>query len=398
MHRAARLIPAPALVGAAALRQCSLDGGPQHTPAEGRYLRALAGAPRSLYLRVAEVDDAALGSVPRMRALYVEDASGASAPGAPPAHAPYAPPAPGASARLRIAQYNMNVLFGPEFQAPHPSAASMHEVLARANADVLLLQEAAQQTFPDEPRYRSGWFARLSAEDARARVAELHALLLAQGYSLVQVNGPFNPALLATRLPIIAVGESFSPDAPPRAPTDETRGARRVLVSLGPGVGALALVATHLHHTERGCRGVRAAEARALLAHLRQQEALEATLAPLPAGLPLRATVLATDMNGTRRQDYTEREWAVLARSLGRAGEPALDGVAELLGGEGWACTYDAGAGAPAFTHWSGQTVDYAWVKQARGGVRALGAWALRTPLSDHLPVVHDLDIAHSVP
>jgi hypothetical protein len=293
----------------------------------------------------------------------------------------------------------MNVLYGPCFKVPHPTAASMWEVLKGTNADVLFLQEAGQQSFPDLPQFNSGFFGGLSKAEAQQRVGELQALLVANGYSVVQVNGLFNPALVATRLPIMAVGESFGIDGP-ADPAEETRGARRVVVSLGAGVGALALVATHLHHTVRGGKkGVRRAEVQAILRGVGEEEAFEGSLSPLPQ--PLLATVIASDFNGSRKKDYSEREWAVLLRSLERAGEPSADGVAELLEGEGYTCTYDASAGAPAFTHWSGQTVDFCWFKPTASGSKCLMPGVARpiyTALSDHLPVVHDFSVLHCGP
>ena len=64
----------------------------------------------------------------------------------------------------------------------------------------------------------------------------------------------------------------------------------------------------------------------------------------------------------------------------------------------GFACAYDAcprgrnnfgGRSAPAFTHWTGTTVDYVYVRGSAWRVH--GAFVRATPLSDHLPVVVDL-------
>ena len=76
-------------------------------------------------------------------------------------------------------------------------------------------------------------------------------------------------------------------------------------------------------------------------------------------------------------------------------GQPAADGVAALLRAAGLTCAYAScgennfgGRPAPAMTHWTGTTVDFAYVA---------GAWAVRgayvrgSALSDHLPVVVDL-------
>ena len=75
------------------------------------------------------------------------------------------------------------------------------------------------------------------------------------------------------------------------------------------------------------------------------------------------------------------------------------DGVRALLCEAGFECAYEAcrapgmnnfgGRAAPPLTHWTGTTVDFAYVRGT--GYKLAGSWVRYTPLSDHLPVAFDL-------
>ena len=90
--------------------------------------------------------------------------------------------------------------------------------------------------------------------------------------------------------------------------------------------------------------------------------------------------------------------------------QPQNDGVSQALQKAGFVCAYDAapprtnfgGRTAPAFTHWTGTTVDYLYLlddreetdrKKSIGGATVLGTYVVFSDLSDHLPVVTDLAI-----
>ena len=339
---------------------------------------------RSSYLRAAEADAACLGLASFMRACFVAEAAAAPADAPLPPHAPHSA---SQRSRLRVAQWNVNALAGPCFEPPHVAPAAAAAVLRAINADLVFLQEAGPLDLPPPP---PGAAARgLAALDPAAtarRLADFHALLRAEGYALVPAEGgASNPALLATRLPLLRADAPASLDSASAAP-EESRSARRALLALGSGA-RLAAVATHLHHTEKQRPGVRLAQARALLALARAAEAREAAAGEPPA----LASLVSTDFNGPRRGDYGAREWAVIERSVARAGEPPDDGVGAALRAAGWACSYDAeGCAPPPVTHWTGMTVDFAYARAGAGALRAVAARVVRTPLSDHYPVVHD--------
>ena len=322
-----------------------------------------------------------LGDRDKMVALYLADVRAAGA-----ASAPLPEKAPGT---LRVAQWNLNVLAGPDFKSPVPPAAAA-SALAALGADVLLLQEACQQSFPAAPPFSTGVFGALDPAATNARLRELHSLLAAQGYVVLPSEAPgcFNPPLLATRLPVLHAPPAVVMDAPhgPLREELERRGGelracRAVTLDAGGGA-SLCAVSAHLHHRGDGAlAGARAAEVAALLAHA------------AAAGSTATAVVVAGDFNGARVGDYPAPEAQQLARSLAAVAQPAHDGVPEAMEAAGFRATYDAPAagGAPGFTHWSGATVDYAWVK-GRVGVEAVRV--LFSALSDHLPIVTDLRVA----
>jgi len=336
-----------------------------------------------------------------MTAAYLADVAALAAARAPlPPHEPLlAQEARGAAALvLRVAQFNLNVLHGPDFRTPVSGAAAA-ALLVALGADVLFLQEAGEQSFAAfaaarapgaPPAPPSAWDG---LPDPAPRLAELHAALRAAGYALLFADGVPNPALLATRLPVVAAGAAFPLDAGAfaarmlAARPPELRAARVVELALGARAGApaLAAAATHLHHTELGAPGLRAAEARALAAAL-------AAAARARGG----AALVATDANSVRARDYSPREWAAVAAGKGKIGEPAEDGVEAAFAEAGFSAAYDAAGGAPAFTHWTSTTVDFTyWAPPAAGAWRwaVRGVYVVPTGMSDHLPVVTDFDV-----
>ena len=262
-----------------------------------------------------------------------------------------------------LRQWNINCLHGAASSPAHPvAAAAIMAVLAPINPDLIFFQESCVQSFAPPPpgctHPPSHWDHLPSSSP---RILQLHALLRAAGYETVQaaVDGCPNPAMLATRLPITSVEDAFIIDTEPfcsrmRAQQPpELRSARFVGLSVGQGGHAVEVVAvvSHLHHKETvESSGLRLAEVRCITQRLR------ATLRSNPRA----AAVFATDFNSPRRQDYNPREWAVITQMKQKLGEVAVDGVAEELEREGFACTY--GGSAPSFTHWSATTVDFACV------------------------------------
>merc|ERR1712032_404857 len=160
---------------------------------------------------------------------------------------------------------------------------------------------------------------------------------------------------------------------------------------------------THLHHMDQIPKeGRRAIEIESLLHHASSRS----------RGTQRIATVIAGDFNQARLQDYTAAEWAVIAAGLSKVQQPRIDGVPQALQKAGFVCAYDStlpqsnfgGRAAPAFTHWTGTTVDYLYLLDegvscksggngSSGQARIHGTYVLFTNLSDHLPVVMDLDI-----
>lgn len=286
-------------------------------------------------------------------------------------------------------------------------------LISKTDADIVFLQEAGLQSFSEDLAAGYSEYYQQPVERLNGRIERLHALLREAGYSIVVADRfSENPALLATRLPIVDEGDSFPLDEGSfaEATKGDSRSGRIVRVALpsssasegggtphfeadGSGVGVrqppqIALIVTHLHHQESraALRGVRAAEVATLLRCWQK--------ATTSAQDPVVATVLASDLNFPRHSDHSPREWAVVRAGFKRLGEPTQDGVADKLTSAGFHCAYDlSGQGAPTLTHWTGTTVDFAWCHFREGPMKweVLRAEALPTNLSDHLPVVTDL-------
>jgi len=350
-----------------------------------------APGPRSAYHRSAEADpESFLTNRGHMYAFFQSDVRRMPSP-----KWPLGRPASGASSTrfVRILQWNVNVLMGVSGRDP-VQPADVFSLIEHADADVVLLQEGGLQAFPDDIAAGYSEYYQQPVARLNGRVERLHVLLQEAGYSLLIADGAFseNPSLVATRLQIVEKGESFDVDGDFRArgTAGDGRSGRLVQLALPgepPDGARLGVIVTHLHHTERaGLKGVRSAEVAALLQHWR-------AAGGGVAESPMTATVLATDMNFPRRRDYSEREWQVIRAGFGRLGEPEDDGVADALADAGFVCAYDrSDAGPPTFTHWTSTTVDFAWCHfREPANWRVWRAEVLPSALSDHLPVVTDL-------
>jgi len=304
---------------------------------------------------------------------------------------------------IRVLQWNVNILTGHDSRTPI-AASDIMAIVKRSNADVVLLQEAAdQQNFM--PRFPWADPEGLCGERAtKARMGQLRDMLRAEGYTLL-TSPCENPALVATRLPVSDPGVVTIIDGQfqkQMTSEGENRSGRLVQLSLGRnGLSTDApertfgVFVTHLHHTEgSGKSGLRLEETRMLLSQMSRARSSKST--------QLSATLLATDMNAPRGSDYAPREWNTIAGQLRRLGEPVADGVAPFLEERGFQCCYDLAPKpaqfgifkAPTFTHWTCTTVDFAWLRAEQPDVWGVkGVYVLPTnkPLSDHLPVITDL-------
>ena len=146
--------------------------------------------------------------------------------------------------------------------------------------------------------------------------------------------------------------------------------------------------------------GVRARQATELLRHWQKARSTASEGAD-------RTSIILADFNAPVRAHYDETEWGMVAAGLSSpaVNQPLDDGVRSLLRSSGWRCAYDEafakeaasggcynnflGRRAPPMTHWTGTTVDFAYVHGDAWGVD--GCYILPTPLSDHLPVVVDV-------
>jgi len=340
-----------------------------------------AGEPRSAYHRAAEADSTSfLANRDHMLAFFKADVRRM-----PATQWPLSPPT---ALAARVLQWNLNVLMGVSGRDP----ARPEDVMAlirRVDADVVLLQEASVQRFAAE--IATGYSEYFQQDLARlnGRIERLHTLLQDAGYQIIISGDGECPPLLATRLRIEDEGSSIAIDR--EFPARGTQGVGR-LVQLALRGGTkprrLGVLMTHLESTQQGgLEGVRQAEVASLLRGWRDAGGNS-------AASPMTATVLSGDLNFPRRGDLREREWVVVKRGLEKLGEPLKDGVAETLTAAGFRCAYDLScAGAPAFTHWTATTVDFTWCHfQQPAQWRVSRAEVLPTELSDHLPIVTDLE------
>ncbi|CAK9086594.1 Uncharacterized protein SCF082_LOCUS40963 [Durusdinium trenchii] len=121
----------------------------------------------------------------------------------------------------------------------------------------------------------------------------------------------------------------------------------------------ISVYATHFHHENftLDAQGVRRSEASVLLKHAEHAKG---------------PVLVASDFNQARRQDYDEEEWKVVAAGLASVKQPEDDGVHQLFTEHNFRCAYDVArqrnwpiSKAPPFTHWTGTTVDYPYVRSS---------------------------------
>jgi len=287
---------------------------------------------------------------------------------------------------------------------------------------VVVLQEAPEAGL--EKLWGSGYY-----KGPVRRVQELERLLEGMGYGLSH-SPATNGTLLATRLKAsFSEGHEldddpgvYSVNGPQGALWCEMRAALYTELAL-PGVRRpLALYATHLHHKDIERRsdggdapGVRRREAETLVEHWRgRRKAAKAVSRSRKRegeeAAPL-ATLVLADFNQPRRRDHDcEEDWNVVVTGLAHpwVAQPGDDGVADYMEAQGFRCSYDAdgakrnfgrGRRAPPFTHWTGTSIDFAYVHGlAQAGVEVDGVYVKYTGLSDHLPVVTDLRVRVSGP
>eukprot|EP00928_Gymnodinium_smaydae_P088900 TRINITY_DN72938_c0_g1_i1.p1 TRINITY_DN72938_c0_g1~~TRINITY_DN72938_c0_g1_i1.p1 ORF type:complete len:412 (-),score=48.15 TRINITY_DN72938_c0_g1_i1:9-1244(-) len=368
----------------------------------------------SSYLNRGMQDSSVIADRFAMNKLYVEDIHRLRSLAADlPFHVPLTKQASyisgGGSHRLRILTWNINLLCGPDGSA---SAGALRridpdevaEVINRTNPDVICLQEAIDWIPPSYKEYleREG----VGELDQRMQRLNRHLLRMGFGPLLRSCTPPSigNPVLLASRVPVkhsevCTLAPSHARAAGMGAP--RTAAYMDIAVSR-TGSRTLGIYATHLHHINYAPRdGQRKAEVESLIAHANQRQQHSHRL----------ATVITGDFNQARQKDYSEAEWRVIAAGLAKVQQPENDGVAELLEKSGYVCAYDVvprasnfGIGSPPFTHWTGTTVDYLYIarevasdtlvcKASLGSVRVVGTYLFFSDLSDHLPILTDLEI-----
>lgn len=309
---------------------------------------------------------------------------------------------------VRIVSWNVNNLCGVTSTAAmgtgQPVTAELaNAVVTELGADILVLQEA----LADPKDYEDA-----SCEAACLRVQRLDPLLEAGGYCLKRGTHA-NPVLVATRLPASAWCELDLDDghewaermrsSPGRLKRDaqgsvcvSVNESRPLMyVEVGVGSRSLGVYGAHLHHVNYvdSPEGCRAAEARAFLADANSRSP--------------DVVVLAADFNQPRKRDHPPEEWEVISVANRRFKNPEDDGVARLLSDAGFRASWDQsgahrnfpGDSAPPMTHWTGTTLDFAYYRcQGNAGdatavVRVHGAYLFFTDLSDHLPIVVDIEM-----
>mmetsp|Transcript_57945 Transcript_57945/g.135626 ORF Transcript_57945/g.135626 Transcript_57945/m.135626 type:complete len:363 (+) Transcript_57945:18-1106(+) len=334
---------------------------------------------RSIYIHKALADPRLVGQAKEMKELYTKQVRSEAKKG-------HVVPASSLSAlALRIVQWNLNCLCGIDGQTPQ-RASDVIKALAPCNADVLVLQEMPRG--PAQSWWWEPWRSTFPAEEMRALETGLQEL----GYQTQLRSSCFSSTLLCSRLTVVAVSEaSLDSQHDFRMPEDRAA----LLVSLrleadadrrDPGHGSLivTICATHFHHQNFTVndKGVRKAEAELLLRHCSSNTPSDS-----------RCTVMVADFNQARRGDYSAEEWSVISAGLRSIGEPEDDGVAELLTSQGWVCAYDIAAErnwrgtSPPFTHWTGTTVDYAYMLAPEDHTK-VSAHLLYSDVSDHLPIM----------
>lgn len=327
---------------------------------------------RSWYLQKAKTDPTLIGQAAEMRKLYVEQLRTVI-----PSPLPRAETTGDDHQMLRIVQWNLNCLCGVDSQTAQ-TATEILKIIERSTADIILFQEA-----PAGPAHSWWWEPWRSTFPVR-EMRRLEASLKRMGYTTQLRTECFSQTLLCTNLRVREFQHvQLDLQHPFRFRMEEERAAVRAVLHFGAKEDT-----TDDNNFTLGAeskQGVRNAEAKVLLQHV-----AEASVGPV---------LVATDFNQARRQDYDEEEWAVIAKGLFSIGQPEDDGVAELFEQAGFRCAYDMAkkrnwpvSKAPPFTHWTGTTVDYPYVRSSsKRRVAVDGVYVVNSSVSDHLPIVTDI-------
>ena len=367
-----------------------------------RYRNRLLQRPGSSYLRTAT--NAKIADRPFMLDCYLCDVSRPRLP----------LPPPRCTHSVRMVTWNINILCGLDWSTA-VAATDAGKLLAELDADVIVLQEAPVEILDQR------WDPQLATPMERVRA--LDSILANLGYTLLRSPAD-NATLLATRLPVEAT-EGFMLDDEPTASVNgaevwlESRAARFALLRVPHLVGAtpLCVYATHLAHKDAtlvlpsigqtvangpmrhrqedwsgaaSVNGVRRRQVGRLLQHWDSARAARGT------------AVILADFNQPLASHHDGEEWQVVSAGLAspHVDQPLDDGVATALAQRGFCSAYKLAASnnfggrpAPPFTHWTGTTVDFAYINGSPSSStwHVSGAYTVNSPLSDHLPVVVDL-------
>merc|ERR1712061_97316 len=108
--------------------------------------------------------------------------------------------------------------------------------------------------------------------------------------------------------------------------------------------------------------------------------------------------VILADFNQPLRKHYDEGDWLAVVAGLKHpnVAQPAADGVDDLLEAKGFRCAFGlagqnnnfGGRSSPPMTHWTGTTIDFAYLHLANSSSIVNGAYVQYTDLSDHAPVI----------
>ena len=309
-----------------------------------------------------------------------------------------------ASSLLRILQWNINCLYGPDTDTKQ-DGRDLLAVIAVVNPDIVLFQEANNRSMPDDPYVGNAkCFSRLLSNT---------------GYTLFNTCGVyFSMVAVRNGIPIDNSRPAFW-----LHDTYDDTGCIYLSISLkakdivaGPMLGILGTHLSYKNYTPpligQATKGVRFQEVTTIVNYVdntwHEYDSLH-----VPNKNLLIGAILATDYNQAREIDKSPEHWPVLSQGVATVGEPTDDGVAQLLQEKGYICTYDipsiqtnyrssAGQMAPDFTHWTGSTIDFCYLWRppnsddaTTASIQPVGSYVIPSPLSDHLPIVTDFEISY---
>ena len=308
----------------------------------------------------------------------------------------------GLKKNLRIVSWNVNNLCGLSRSVSLAKTGSCIEaceiatVLSDIGADVIVIQEALVD---------HGDYDDAMCEAACYRTLQLDDILRSEGY-VVHRSNHAQPVAIASRLPVSAVFSvnldydhkfmqkmSCSPGRLKRdsagdicTSPNETR--PLLFCEIQIDNLKIGIFGAHFHHTNYNdsSTGIRVLEANVLLS-------------TTSAAKDLDFKIIAADFNQPLERYHTEAEWEIVKETRKRLSEPVDDGVDRSLADGGWRCTWDIradrnfpGLTAPPMTHWTAATVDAFYVP-INDDHRLVGTYVFFTELSDHLPIIADIEI-----